>query len=54
MPTHKKELIISDMKKWLNKYNIFTVGRFAEWDYINSDEALNRGLQLGSYISKKK
>lgn len=53
VPTHEKSFIIKQIKNWLKKYNIYTVGRFAEWDYINSDEALRRGLEIGSKISKK-
>ena len=41
------------IKEWLKKYTVQTVGRFAEWDYINSDEALKRGLDIGNQISKK-
>ena len=53
VPTHDKKDIIEDIKAWLKKYSVHTVGRFAEWDYINSDEALKRGLEIGNKISKK-
>ena len=53
VPTHDKKNIIDDIKGWLKKYSVRTVGRFAEWDYINSDEALKRGLDIGNQISKK-
>lgn len=53
VPTHDKKEIIEDLKAWLKKYSVHTVGRFAEWDYINSDEALKRGLEIGDKISKK-
>lgn len=54
VPTHGKQDIINDIKVWLKKHSVYTVGRFAEWDYINSDEAINRGLNLGDSLSKLK
>ena len=53
VPTHDKKDIINSIKVWLRNYSVHTVGRFAEWDYINSDEALKRGLEIGKKISKQ-
>jgi len=47
VPTHERPETVQQAKKWLASQDIFTLGRFGEWAYINSDEALHRGLQLG-------
>ncbi|WP_165230196.1 protoporphyrinogen/coproporphyrinogen oxidase [Aquisphaera insulae] len=47
IPTHDRNEIVRDVRAWLEKRGIFTVGRFAEWAYINADEAMARGLALG-------
>ncbi|HEY0726291.1 MAG TPA: FAD-dependent oxidoreductase [Pyrinomonadaceae bacterium] len=47
VPTHQRPQIVQKAKEWLAAQQIYTVGRFGEWSYINSDEALHRGLQLG-------
>jgi protoporphyrinogen oxidase len=48
VPTQQCPQTVQRAKDWLASRQIFTVGRFGEWAYINSDEALHRGLQLGS------
>ena len=47
VPTHQRPQIVQRAKAWLAAQDIFTLGRFGEWAYINSDEVLHRGLQLG-------
>jgi UDP-galactopyranose mutase len=44
VPTHERPAIVAKAKAWLGVHNIHTLGRFGEWDYINADEALHRGL----------
>jgi hypothetical protein len=44
-------LIVAEVKAWLEAHDIYTLGRFGEWAYINSDEALARGLALGSRLA---
>lgn len=51
VPTHTRQDIVALVKNWLGEFNIFTVGRFGEWAYINSDEALYRGYRLGSELA---
>lgn len=46
-PTHERAAIVRKSKDWLAAHQIWTVGRFGEWAYINSDEAIYRGLALG-------
>jgi len=47
VPTHERSLIVATACQWLGERGIVTLGRFGEWAYINSDEALHRGLQWG-------
>lgn len=44
VPTHERPAIVAKAKTWLAARGIHTLGRFGEWDYINADEALHRGL----------
>lgn len=52
VPTHDRSEIVQRLKSWLEKRGIFTVGRFGEWAYINSDEAIKRGLELGRRVAE--
>jgi protoporphyrinogen oxidase len=47
VPTHERAAIVAEARHWLDRRGIHTLGRFGEWAYINSDEALYRGLNLG-------
>jgi hypothetical protein len=51
VPTHDRNGIIACLRSWLEQRRIHTVGRFGEWAYINSDEALHRGLLLGRALA---
>lgn len=44
--TRKRPGIVQAIKDWLAQYDIYTLGRFGEWEYINSDECVYRGLAL--------
>ncbi len=48
VPTHERVAIMETARNWLAQRNISTLGRFGEWAYINSDEALARGLHWGA------
>jgi protoporphyrinogen oxidase len=50
VPTLERAAIVAQASAWLESRSIFTLGRFGEWDYINSDEALYRGLALGKRL----
>ncbi|HLX24079.1 MAG TPA: FAD-dependent oxidoreductase [Usitatibacter sp.] len=50
VPTHSRAAIVDEARTWLRERGIETVGRFGEWAYINSDEALHRGLRAGEAI----
>jgi UDP-galactopyranose mutase len=49
-PTHARDRVIRDVRDWLAARGIYICGRFAEWAYINADEALARGLNLGQRL----
>ena len=51
VPTHNRPQIISNSKNFLAELDIHSVGRFGEWAYVNSDEALARGMILGEQLS---
>jgi protoporphyrinogen oxidase len=47
VPTHARAATLSRVRAWLEERGIAIVGRFAEWAYINADEALARGIEIG-------
>jgi protoporphyrinogen oxidase len=49
--THSRSKTVALAQDWLGKHNIYTIGRFGEWAYINSDEALYRGHCLGMKLA---
>jgi protoporphyrinogen oxidase len=50
LPTHARAPAVERLRHWLEERGVHTVGRFGEWAYINSDEALRRGLALGRLL----
>jgi protoporphyrinogen oxidase len=50
VPTLDREERVRELTAWLENRDIYSVGRFGEWAYINSDEALRRGLALGKRL----
>lgn len=50
--THERAGIVALAQDWLAEHRIHTLGRFGEWAYINSDEALHRGHRLGSQLAE--
>ena len=51
VPTDSRSATIRSVREWLAQQDITIVGRFAEWAYINSDEALARGLAVGESLA---
>jgi protoporphyrinogen oxidase len=51
LQTHSRSNIVALAQHWLSEHHIYTVGRFGEWAYINSDEALYRGHGLGMKLA---
>ena len=52
VPTHQVPQVLEKVRAWLLERDIHVVGRFAEWAYINSDEALFRGVRLGERLCR--
>jgi protoporphyrinogen oxidase len=52
IPTVSRDQIVREIKTWLESVGIYSEGRFGEWAYINSDEALFRGLKRGQFLAK--
>jgi len=44
--TVNKPQVISDVLKYMERLNIFGLGRWGEWEHMNSDIAIERGIQL--------
>ncbi|HEX7559031.1 MAG TPA: FAD-dependent oxidoreductase, partial [Usitatibacter sp.] len=53
VPTHARAGIVDEAVRWLAARDIHTVGRWGEWAYINSDEALHRGMRVGASIARR-
>lgn len=51
LPVLGQEALIRPVLEWLRERGIHSVGRFGEWAYINSDEAIHRGLRIGRLLS---
>ena len=51
VPTIERSAIVARVKAWLQEEGIETIGRFGEWAYINSDEAMFRGLRIGQRLA---
>jgi len=49
--TRSRNNTVALAQNWLREHRIYTVGRFGEWAYINSDEALYRGHCLGMQLA---
>jgi len=43
---------IKRIRSWAEKYGIYGVGRWGEWDHLNSDVAMNRGMLLAQELMK--
>jgi protoporphyrinogen oxidase len=50
--THERPATVSAIKDWLVERHIYTVGRFGDWEYINSDKCVNNGLVLGRQLAE--
>jgi hypothetical protein len=50
VPTADRNSKVRAIAEWLEARSIYCAGRFGEWAYINSDEALYRGLKLGQKL----
>ena len=51
VPSHNRKAVIEQAKAYLRENDVYSLGRFGEWAYINSDEALARGMILGEELA---
>jgi UDP-galactopyranose mutase len=52
--THERAAIIEPIKQWLLERGIHTIGRFGEWEYINSDACIKKGLDLSAAFNRRR
>jgi hypothetical protein len=50
VPTHSRKAIVGAARTWLEERGVTILGRFAEWAYLNSDECLARGMEIGDAL----
>ncbi len=51
--THQRSDLVNGIKDWLAKFDIYTLGRFGDWEYINSDRCIKKGMKLAKELRKK-
>lgn len=51
--THARPGLLETVQSWLANHDIYTVGRFGGWEYINSDRCLKKGLDLGRSLQQR-
>jgi UDP-galactopyranose mutase len=44
---------INALKERLQKYNIYLLGRFAEWEYYNMDKAIEAARDLARRLAEE-
>lgn len=44
---------VAAIKEWLEQQDIYSAGRFGDWDYVNSDKCIARGLALGELLQER-
>ena len=49
--THERVSIMDEVRAYLARYDIYTLGRFGAWDYANSDECIRQGMELARRLS---
>lgn len=48
--THERPELVAAVKEWMGQHDIHTVGRFGDWEYVNSDKCVHKGLALGKTL----
>jgi protoporphyrinogen oxidase len=51
--THQRPELVAQIKSWLTEQDIYTIGRFGDWEYINSDKCVMKGLTLGRELRQR-
>ena len=48
--TSERPQLVKTIKDWMRQYDIYTLGRFGDWEYINSDACVLKGLNLAAHL----
>lgn len=48
--TQERPEQVHRIKDWLQRHEIYSAGRFGDWEYVNSDRCVAKGLALGSSL----
>jgi len=51
--THRRPEQVRAIRQWMEALDIYTVGRFGDWEYINSDKCVHKGLALGRELRRR-
>jgi UDP-galactopyranose mutase len=51
--THERPGLVAAVKDWMVRHDVHTVGRFGEWEYVNSDKCVYEGLRLGEVLGEQ-
>ena len=49
--THERQDIVQEIRRYLEPFDIYTLGRFGGWEYINSDHCIWRGMRLARQLT---
>ena len=48
--THERPALVKIIKEWMVQNHIHTLGRFGDWEYINSDKCIMKGLDMADEL----
>jgi UDP-galactopyranose mutase len=51
--THQRPALVQEIKDWMAQHHIYTSGRFGDWEYINSDRCVLKGLALARELRRR-
>lgn len=51
--THARPGMVKRIKDYLDPFDIHTIGRFGDWEYINSDKCVMKGLVLARELAAR-
>lgn len=51
--THDRPALLHGIKSWMAQHDIHTLGRFGDWEYINSDKCVAKGLRLADELRRR-
>ena len=51
--THHRPIMVQGIKDWMAQYDIYTLGRFGDWEYVNSDRCMMKGFLLANELHER-